>query len=128
MGCWLRCLFRYEHFEKRNKLDRRIRIFYTTGNQRGNTNSRRHQYLSPNKKEFWDFSFHEIGQYDLPAMINYALAKTNQSALHYIGHSQGTTAFFAMASLRKEMNEKIKTMHALAPVAFMSNLVSPMVI
>jgi lysosomal acid lipase/cholesteryl ester hydrolase len=30
-----------------------------------------------------------------------------------------------MASLKKEMNQKIKTMQALAPVAFMSNLVSP---
>jgi lysosomal acid lipase/cholesteryl ester hydrolase len=61
-------------------------------------------------------------------MIDYALTKTGKSQLHYIGHSQGTTAFFTMASLRKEMNQKIKTMHALAPVAFMSNLVSPMVI
>lgn len=97
------------------------------GNARGNTHSRNHQYLSPNKKEFWNFSWHEIGQFDLPAMIDFALMKSGHSQLHYIGHSQGTTSFFVMGSLRKDMNAKIKTMHALAPVAFMSHLVSPFI-
>lgn len=54
-----------------------------------------------------------LGQVDLPAMIDYALALSKQSALHYIGHSQGTTSFFVMASLKTEMNAKIKSMHAL---------------
>lgn len=53
-----------------------------------------------------------LGQFDLPAMIDFALLKTGQKDLHYIGHSQGTTAFFVMASLRKEMNARIRTMHA----------------
>lgn len=52
------------------------------------------------------------GQFDLPAMINFALSKSGQKDLHYIGHSQGTTSFFVMASLRTEMNSKIRTMHA----------------
>ncbi|CRK92414.1 CLUMA_CG005975, isoform A [Clunio marinus] len=95
------------------------------GNARGNTLSRKHQYLSPNRRDFWDFSWHQIGQIDLPAMIDFVLLNTGQKNLHYIGHSQGTTAFFVMASLRTEMNAKIKTMQAFAPVAFMSNLASP---
>lgn len=41
------------------------------GNARGNTHSRKHLYLSPNKRAFWDFSWHEIGQIDLPAMIDH---------------------------------------------------------
>lgn len=97
------------------------------GNARGNTHSRAHQYLSPSKREFWDFSWHEIGQIDLPTMINYALEKTGKTKLHYIGHSQGTTSFFVMGSLRPDMMPKIITAHALAPVAFMSNLKSPFV-
>lgn len=83
------------------------------GNARGNTNSRKHQKLSPDHKDFWDFSWHEIGQIDLPAMIDFVLLNTGEKDLHYIGHSQGTTAFFVMTSLRKEMNAKIRTMHAL---------------
>lgn len=31
------------------------------GNARGNTNSRNHQYLSPDHRDFWDFSWHQIG-------------------------------------------------------------------
>jgi len=46
-------------------------------------------------------------------MIDYVLAATGESSLHYIGHSQGTTSFFVMGSLRTEMNAKIRTMHAL---------------
>ncbi|KAL9693316.1 hypothetical protein quinque_012601 [Culex quinquefasciatus] len=96
------------------------------GNARGNTHSRRHVALDPARDEtFWDFSWHQIGLYDLPAMVDYALQVTGESALHYVGHSQGTTAFFVMTSLRPEYNGKIRSMQALAPVAFMGHLQSP---
>ena len=41
------------------------------GNSRGNTFSRRHVKFDPdnNGKKFWDFSFYEMGKYDLPAVI-----------------------------------------------------------
>lgn len=64
------------------------------------------------------FSWHEMGVFDLPAYIDYILERTARSQLHYIGHSQGTTTFFVMASTRPEYNQKIKSMHALAPVAY----------
>ncbi len=36
------------------------------GNNRGNKYSRSHISLNPDKdKNFWDFSFHEMGKYDL---------------------------------------------------------------
>lgn len=100
------------------------------GNARGNMYSRKHISLNPDgkrseRKQFWEFSWHEIGYYDLPAMIDYTLKKTGYKKLHYIGHSQGTTSFFVMASERPDYNDKILTMQALAPVAFMSNLRSP---
>lgn len=100
------------------------------GNARGNTYSRNHVTYRPDgwrRRNFWDFSWHEIGVYDLPAMIDYVLAQTNQQKLQYAGHSQGTTSFFVMASERPEYNDKIISMQALAPVAFMSNLRSPFV-
>lgn len=96
------------------------------GNARGNTNSRSHSYITPDKGAFWEFSWHQIGIYDLPAMIDFVLSATGETQLHYAGHSQGTTSFFVMTSLRPDYNDKIKAMHALAPVAFMKNAVSPM--
>ncbi|XP_059058794.1 lipase 3-like [Achroia grisella] len=59
------------------------------GNARGNKHSRSHISLSPSCAEFWDFSWDEIGRYDLPAMIDYILNATKQDQLIYIGHSQG---------------------------------------
>ncbi|XP_053961534.1 lipase 3-like isoform X2 [Anastrepha ludens] len=95
------------------------------GNARGNFYSRKHLEKSPKKSDFWDFSWHEIGCNDLPAMIDYVLHKTEQRQLAYFGHSQGTTVFFVMASQHPEYNAKISLMNALAPVAFMTNLKTP---
>lgn len=94
------------------------------GNARGNYFSRKHVSLNPDARfnsTFWDFSWDEIGNFDLPAMIDYVLEYTGRSRLHYIGFSQGTTSFFVMGSLRPKYNEKIITMHALAPVAYMAH-------
>ncbi|XP_047122208.1 lipase 3-like [Schistocerca piceifrons] len=96
------------------------------GNARGNTYSRNHTSFDPNSSEFWQFSWHEIGYYDLPAMIDHVLAQTGQSDIFYAGHSQGTTSFYVMASMRPEYNDKIRVMFSLAPVAYMNNLDSPL--
>ena len=37
------------------------------GNNRGNKYSLEHKTLTPNDKSFWDFSFEEMGDYDMPA-------------------------------------------------------------
>ncbi|GAB0092452.1 Lipase [Sergentomyia squamirostris] len=97
------------------------------GNARGNTHSRAHIHIDPDRRAFWDFSWHEIAVFDLPAMIDFALRTTRQTKLHYVGHSQGTTTLFIMLSLRADYNDVILSAHALAPVAFMSNLRSPFI-
>lgn len=97
------------------------------GNFRGNTYSKRHTSLSPKSGKFWEFSWHEMGVYDLPAMIDYVLAHTNQQQLFYAGHSQGTTTFFVMCSEKPEYNSKIRAMFSLAPVAYMSHMTSPLI-
>lgn len=68
------------------------------------------------------FSWHEMGIYDLPAMIDYILYKTGQKQLFYIGFSQGTTQFWVLMSLKPEYNRKIKLMSALAPVAYTGHI------
>lgn len=101
------------------------------GNARGNRYSRNHTRWNPNgdyqnRKQFWNFSWNEIGLIDVPAMIDYVLENnTDFTNIHYIGYSQGTTAFFVMASERPEYNEKILMMNALAPITFMENCKSP---
>lgn len=102
------------------------------GNARGSRYSRRHIKYNPDgwrfeRKFFWAFSWHEIGVIDVPEMIDYVLARTGYEKLQYIGHSQGTTAFFVMCSERPEYNDKIILMNALAPVAYVSNLKSPII-
>lgn len=102
------------------------------GNVRGNSYSRKHVLYDPDgsrsdREKFWKFSWHEIGVYDTPTMIDYILSVTGQKTLHYIGHSQGTTAFFVMCAEKPEYNAKIRLMHALAPVAYMDHAVSPVV-
>lgn len=62
-------------------------------------------------------SFHEMGYYDLPAMIDYTLGMTDQNALTYIGHSMGTTISYVLLSTRPNYNKKIKLAISLAPVA-----------
>ncbi|XP_014368912.2 lipase 1 [Papilio machaon] len=95
------------------------------GNARGNYYSRNHVELNPDNTDFWDFSWDEIGNIDLPIMIDYALAVTGNEKIHYVGHSQGSTAFLVLCSLRPEYNDKIISMHAFSPVAFMAHNESP---
>lgn len=97
------------------------------GNTRGNKYSRNHTYLDPdNGVDFWDFSWHQMGLYDLPVMIDYVLEHAKQESLFYIGHSQGTTAFYVMASQLPEYNDKIRAMFSLAPIAYMNHMTSPL--
>ncbi|XP_073959949.1 lipase 1-like [Choristoneura fumiferana] len=95
-------------------------------NGRGNRYSRRHVRLNPDKNSaFWDFSFHERGYYDLAATIDYILQITGETGVISVGHSQGTTNNFVLLSSRPEYNDKVKLCIALAPVAFLDNLVLP---
>lgn len=89
------------------------------GNARGNSFSRNHTTLSPDDAEFWKFSWHEIGYYDLPAMIDYALKIANETKLMYIGHSQGVTSAMVLLSMRPEYNDKIIILHAMTPPVIM---------
>ncbi|KAK7871599.1 hypothetical protein R5R35_001791 [Gryllus longicercus] len=86
-------------------------------NSRGVAVSQDHEFLSNDTDEYWDFSFHEMGVYDLPAVIEYVLKVTGREQLYYVGHSLGTTMFFVMASLRPDVAARVHFMVALAPVA-----------
>ena len=88
-------------------------------NSRGNKHSRNHVNLDPEEKEFWDFSFYEMGKFDLPAFFDHILKMNKFSEkLIYIGHSQGTVQVFsALSENREYLKSKIKLFIALGPVA-----------
>lgn len=94
-------------------------------NSRGNKFSKEHTQYKTNSKEFWNFSFHEIAQYDLPAIIDYIKkVKGNDTKIAYIGHSMGTSVIFATLSLRPEYNDQLTVGIAMAPAVFLSNMES----
>jgi len=73
------------------------------GNSRGNKYSRKHIKYNPDKdKEFWQFTFQHMGQYDVPAYFKYVNNATGQK-MHYIGHSQGTIQMHVALSQRNSV-------------------------
>ncbi|KAH8390951.1 hypothetical protein KR215_002457, partial [Drosophila sulfurigaster] len=94
-------------------------------NTRGNIYSRDHKNVNIKPSEYWDFSFHEIGVYDLPAAIDMIISTTSQPKIQYIGHSQGSTAFFVLCSELPHYNDKIALMQALSPTVYVQNTKSP---
>jgi lysosomal acid lipase/cholesteryl ester hydrolase len=97
------------------------------GNARGNKFSMNHTNLSFEAREFWNFSWHEIGYFDLPAMIDYTLKVSKAQKTFYVGHSQGTTALMVLLSTRPDYNKKIVQAHLMAPAVFMINIPHPIV-
>ncbi|XP_025835784.1 gastric triacylglycerol lipase-like [Agrilus planipennis] len=93
------------------------------GNSRGNPYSNTHLKYSPLSPQYWNFSFHEMGVYDLPACIDYILNVTNASdTIYYVGHSQGGSVFYVYASTFPEMAvKKFKIAVTLAPAVFLGH-------
>ena len=46
-----------------------------------------HTTLSNKSKEYWAFSFTEMGKYDAPAQIELALKVSGREKVTYVGHS-----------------------------------------
>ncbi|XP_026749708.2 lipase 3-like [Galleria mellonella] len=92
-------------------------------NIRGNKYSREHSWWGIDSKEYWNFSWHDVALYDVPAIIDYInKVKNGDARISYIGHSMGTTILFAMLSLRPEYNNILYSAIALAPVVFTSDV------
>ncbi|XP_074963940.1 lysosomal acid lipase/cholesteryl ester hydrolase-like isoform X2 [Phalacrocorax aristotelis] len=77
------------------------------GNSRGNTWSLKHKTLNPSQKEFWQFSFDEMGKYDIPAELYFVMNKTGQKDVYYVGHSEGTTIGFIAFSTYPDLAKQL---------------------
>ena len=93
------------------------------GNQRGTTFSTGHVTLDTNSKQYWEFSFTEMGEYDAPAQVEYALNFVGQrKAAAFIGHSQGSSQmFYALSAHPDFWKKKVNLFVALAPVTSLHN-------
>ncbi|KAL6533475.1 hypothetical protein OROMI_027587 [Orobanche minor] len=94
-------------------------------NLRGTRFSRRHDSLDPTSSEFWNWSWDELVIHDLPSVIDFVSKQTGQQ-IHYAGHSMGT--LIAMASLSEDKFKNVKSAALLSPVAYTSNVTSPLLI
>lgn len=59
------------------------------GNNRGNSYSSTNIHLDSKKdaKKFYDFSFAELGQHDVPAQVNEVSRLSGNAKITYVGHS-----------------------------------------
>ena len=81
-----------------------------------------HATLTPDQKEFWEWSFEEMGTFDIPAIIDFIIEQTGQSKLSYVAHSMGTTQMFiGLSMLNDYYKEKLNLFVALAPPTRISN-------
>jgi len=97
------------------------------GNYRGNHYSRRHCTLDPEKNEYWQFTWDEMGKYDLPAALNYVIEQTGgEEKIFYVGHSMGSTTYMLMNSLDPTWSDKVEVATFFAPIAYVEHMSSPL--
>lgn len=92
-------------------------------NNRGNRYSRGHT-KGDSYKEYWAFSWDEMAKFDLPACNTYIRNVTGLPRVHYIGHSQGTTQWFAHMTVNVSMQTSYHSFVGLGPVLYVSNVVN----
>ncbi|ALC39737.1 maker522, partial [Drosophila busckii] len=102
-------------------------------NLRGSApHGRHHLELTDVMLEFWRYSFHEHGAYDLPAIIDHIVEHTKRGSgsveqlpqqeletqqILLIGHSQAFNAFLVLCALQPRYQQHIALMQALAPLS-----------
>ena len=79
-------------------------------NTRGNAVSFEHENpkiydASKFDSEYWNFTFHEMAVYDLPANVRYIKDKTGFNKVDYICHSQGGLIYFILYTLNQKIIE-----------------------
>lgn len=97
-------------------------------NSRGNFFSNGHlnkEYDSSKfYSDYWDFTFHEMAIFDLPANVFYIKNITKFNKILYVGHSQGTIQYFIKYSLDPSfIEENIEKFVSLGTVANVFNTV-----
>lgn len=94
------------------------------GNNRGNRFAREHLEYTQEAEEFWEWSFQEMAQFDLPATIKKMRTVTGIDRFTYIGYSQGASQMLAAMSdpeIQHTVLPYVDTFHAIAPAVYLTN-------
>ncbi|KAG2633737.1 triacylglycerol lipase 1 isoform X1 [Panicum virgatum] len=90
------------------------------GNVRGTHWSKGHSTLSVHDKLFWDWSWQDLAEYDLLAMLSYVYT-VSQSKILYVGHSQGTIMGLA-AFTNPKIVKMISSAALLCPISYLDHI------
>ncbi|KAL1421770.1 hypothetical protein MTO96_022818 [Rhipicephalus appendiculatus] len=90
-------------------------------NTREAANRCHHKELNQSDPRYWEWSFNEIGQFDVAAAIDLVLDTTGASTLAILGFSQGFTSSLVLLSTKPEYNSKVNILMGYAPVANFSH-------
>ncbi|CAG9762800.1 unnamed protein product [Ceutorhynchus assimilis] len=85
------------------------------------------QHIKPDieKLTYWDFSFHEIGLYDFPAILKLIVNVTGEKVI-VINHSLSSTASLVYAAVKpQEAEAMVKVFVNMAASAFMNHTQTP---
>ncbi|GMF46814.1 unnamed protein product [Phytophthora fragariaefolia] len=91
------------------------------GNSRGNTYSNESTHYTMDDDAFWDFSWEDMGLFDLPAMINYVKDTSGRLTISYVGHSQGVTQALVGFAANQTLAKSVSYFGALAPVSWLGH-------
>lgn len=90
------------------------------GNNRGTKYSCKHTTLSNTSDEYWNFSFQEMAEKDVPAFYKQINLISQVDKITLISHSQGATQSFAALSTNKSIDDQTENFIALAPVLYVN--------
>ncbi|XP_047332900.1 triacylglycerol lipase 1 [Impatiens glandulifera] len=96
------------------------------GNVRGTRWSHGHVSLSVRRKKFWDWSWEQLAEYDLTAMLNY-VQSVARSKVFVVGHSQGTIMSLA-AFTNPDVVNMVEGAALLCPISYLGHVFSPFVL
>lgn len=95
-------------------------------NARGNKYSNGHVSKSSDSSEYWNFSWHEIGLFDISSVIEYLIETSEgKSEIIVIAYSMGATALLVLLSSSPQYNSVIKSAILIAPLVFMNHAKGP---
>ena len=96
-------------------------------NSRGNTFSRNHTQWNPSwNKKFWNYTFDDMGYFDVVANVHKILKTTQKKDLTFVGWSQGTTQMFiaGQGPDKDYLREHVNLFVALSPVSYLTKQTS----